>query len=433
MGSGKTACEAPDVQDDVLLDRQRSHGILWVSAGLLLFFFFVTPTYRFELIVRVRDARRVELGAEVVTCNDIARDARKWTWAHANQQPLAGRRRPDNLARAQRPPLFLLPRQRVDNLLVDGDGDGVGRVAVGVGLRNHAARRVKVALVGEPAGALGNKRQHDDAQQRKEALEQRRRPPRPRRRPLARAQRDARGNQRADIVKVVQEADAPGSPPAGKGLGQVHAGGDARDGGSEPEDDARDHKHGNVLRCRLQDHTDNGHQGAPEYGEAATEPVGEDARDKRTQDAAYKDGGGVEAGGGGRELEVFRVRGQDVETVEHGAIIAICLANWLGKMQQKGPATLTEDCTTEQRMRRTERAAVDSGTHAGNHVPVGELRSMFLISFSQASLVVILLVTTRAVQGILQEVTSCRVGRSARRRLDDAPICISAELARGST
>lgn len=40
-------------------------------------------------------------------------------------------------------------------------------------------------------------------------------------------------------------------------------------------------------------------------------------------------------------------------------------------MRLKG--MLTDDCTTEHRMRRTERVSVDWGTHAGSHVPVCDL------------------------------------------------------------
>lgn len=36
----------------------------------------------------------------------------------------------------------------------------------------------------------------------------------------------------------------------------------------------------------------------------------------------------------------------------------------------------------EHKMRSTERVAVDSGTHAGNHVPVGDLRSIVRCDYS---------------------------------------------------
>lgn len=39
---------------------------------------------------------------------------------------------------------------------------------------------------------------------------------------------------------------------------------------------------------------------------------------------------------------------------------------------REGSRVLTVDWTTEQRMSSTERVSVDSGTHAGNQVPVGE-------------------------------------------------------------
>lgn len=40
----------------------------------------------------------------------------------------------------------------------------------------------------------------------------------------------------------------------------------------------------------------------------------------------------------------------------------------------------TADCTMEQNMSRTASIVVDSGTHAGNHVPVNDFRSI-LMSF----------------------------------------------------
>jgi hypothetical protein len=43
---------------------------------------------------------------------------------------------------------------------------------------------------------------------------------------------------------------------------------------------------------------------------------------------------------------------------------------------RKGVRVLTADCTTEQIIKQMERMAVDSGTHAGSHVPVGDFCSI---------------------------------------------------------
>lgn len=39
----------------------------------------------------------------------------------------------------------------------------------------------------------------------------------------------------------------------------------------------------------------------------------------------------------------------------------------------------THDCTNEHKIKRTDKTIVDSGTHAGNHVPVSVLRSILKV------------------------------------------------------
>lgn len=233
-------------------------------------------TYRFELIVRVGDTRRVELVTEIVARNDIPSNAREWTGTHADQQSLAGGRRLEDLLGTQCTALLLLPRQGVNDLLVHRNHNGVRRVSVGIGLRDHQPRTVVVALVRKPTGAFRDEGQDHNAQDRENALKERRGAPCPRGRPLPGAQGDARRDERADVVEVIEQSDAPGSPATGKRLGEVHAGGDAGDGGAEAQNDARYDKHGDVLGGGLQDDANDGHDGAPEERGPATEPVGDD-------------------------------------------------------------------------------------------------------------------------------------------------------------
>lgn len=339
----------------------------------------VSVTYSFQLIISIRYARRVELRAQIIRSNNIPRDAREGPRARPDEQPPPGRRRPDDLQGAHGAALLLLPGQRVDNLAVHGPRHGVRDVAAGVGLSDDAARGVKVALVGEPARRLGDPGQHGEAQQREDALQQRGRAPRPGRGPLARGERDAGGDERADVVEVVEQADPPRAVPARERLGEVDARGDAGNAGAEAEQDARDDEHGDVLRGGLEHDADERGERAPEDGGPPAEAVRHGARDERAEDAADEDGGRVEAGGGGVELEVVGVGGEDVEAVEHGAVVAYGLRGFhlvLGRGVGEGGGgealRLTEDCTAEQRMSSTESVMVDSGTLAGIHVPDGE-------------------------------------------------------------
>jgi hypothetical protein len=86
--------------------------------------------------------------------------------------------------------------------------------------------------------------QNKDAEEREDALEERRGSPCPGRLPLTGAESDARGDQRTNttimrslqsagklphsLIEVVEQTYTPSAPLAGEGLGKVHGPGDPR-------------------------------------------------------------------------------------------------------------------------------------------------------------------------------------------------------------
>ena len=91
------------------------------------------------------------------------------------------------------------------------------------------------------------------------------------------------------LVEIVQQSDAPCSPSAWKGLREIYAPSNARDSGSESENDTGNHKHGNVLRSSLEQNADESEQGAPEDGRAPAKSIGSIARDERSEEATDED------------------------------------------------------------------------------------------------------------------------------------------------
>lgn len=279
-------------------------------------------THCLELVVGVCDASSIEFRPQIVRRDDVAGDARERAGAHANEEPLPSHWCLDDLHRAHSPSLLLFPRQSIDDLLVHCKGNRVIRIPIGVSLGNHRARCLVQSLVSKPSRRLRDERQDENAHDGEDSLEQRRGPPRPGGLPLARSERDTSCDERADVVEVVEKPDAPGPPPAGEGLGEVDTRRDTGDAAPEPQDDPPDDEHGDVLRRGLENYPDDGDERAPENGRAAAEAVRGHAGHERPEETADEHGSGVEACGGSIELEVISVGGQDVEPIEHGAIIS---------------------------------------------------------------------------------------------------------------
>jgi hypothetical protein len=144
-------------------------------------------------------------------------------------------------------------------------------------------------------------------------------------RPPTHRQRRARspgtaGSARTDVVEVVEHAEPPRAPRVRERLGEVRGAGEPARGGPEPDADARDDEHGDVLRGRLEHDGDERERGGPEERGAAAERVGERAEERAGEAAADVDGRGGDADGVDGEVEVVRVGGQDVQAVPGGAL-----------------------------------------------------------------------------------------------------------------
>lgn len=114
-------------------------------------------TYRLELIIRVGDARRLELRAEVVGCDDVASDAAEQAGARADQEAAPGDWRRYEVTEGH----FVfghgpLVTQMVHDHVEFGDDSSVMCITASVDLCEHKSSFVGPALSNEPAGRLGS-------------------------------------------------------------------------------------------------------------------------------------------------------------------------------------------------------------------------------------------------------------------------------------
>jgi hypothetical protein len=117
------------------------------------------------LVIRVGDARCIELRSEVIRCNDVASNAREWAGGHADEETFAGDGIFDDFFGSHDfPVLAFLPSERIDDLFVHRQDDWIREIAVGVRLRDADACSLEMAFGDEPARRFWDEGQNDDAE-----------------------------------------------------------------------------------------------------------------------------------------------------------------------------------------------------------------------------------------------------------------------------
>ncbi|OBT40729.1 hypothetical protein VE00_09788 [Pseudogymnoascus sp. WSF 3629] len=167
----------------------------------------------------------------------------------------------------------------------------VSHITVRIPLRNGEASCIRVALILQPPRTLRHKRQDKNAAQREYPLDERRRAPRLGGRPRTGPEGDARREDCADPVEVVERSHALGAETVIEGLGKVDAASDSGRGSPEADDNAADDERGDVLGGCLNYHTDYSDKAALEHGWSSTESVCYYSCNHRSEDAADEDGG----------------------------------------------------------------------------------------------------------------------------------------------
>ena len=117
------------------------------------------------------------------------------------------------------------------------------------------------------------------------------------------------------LVKIVQEPNSPRTIPRCKRLGQVNTTRNAGDDIAEPEDDARNHEHCDILGGGLDDNTYDGDHTTPEQRRTSAKPITHGSREERAYAAANEDAACVQSCRGGIEVEVVGIAREDIETV----------------------------------------------------------------------------------------------------------------------
>lgn len=126
----------------------------------------------------------------------------------------------------------------------------------------------------------------------------------------------------ADIVKVIEDSKTPAAPLEGQCLGEIDGPAETRGRGAKSNQYARNNEHRYILGCSLQDDGKDGDQRRPKQRRASANPIGKLSIAEARQTAPDPDGRRVQRERRGVEMEIVSVRGQYVQTVNHGCIVA---------------------------------------------------------------------------------------------------------------
>ena len=272
---------------------------------------------------RVRDSNLLEHNREIVRYDTVSRPLGKETGRKQDEKPVAVALCPPELAPAVALE-FLLHLEGVTDLLHFKEDDLVVQIAIRMAVCQDLVRLLVSALGDVVTRRLWDEPDEADLEERRESLHERGCPPSPGTSDLERPESQPGCDNRAYVPGGVVDGSKDGTVLGVSELGDEKRGCSVGDGHAETNEEAGSDEHAEVDRDGLQSDTEAHDYTADHDTHASTQAVGD----------VWHEGNGADGTNGhdareeteeraGRVVEVCLPLRESLETVDHGAIVAV--------------------------------------------------------------------------------------------------------------